>query len=146
LYVHVITGWPAIAGARDPIAKQLLGWNAFAAQAESARQSAGADYIAAEPYGVAAELAWALPTGANILGAGSHWASIQLPRPESREGHGILIRPERYGSTLNPEEWRDVTRMPVIARTGGNGEIERYAVFLVRPAEGRSAGVLLPRR
>jgi 4-amino-4-deoxy-L-arabinose transferase-like glycosyltransferase len=63
LYAHVMTGWPAVSGERDPAAKQLYAWGDLAARADSARQSAHADFIAAEPYGVAAELGWTLPAG-----------------------------------------------------------------------------------
>jgi 4-amino-4-deoxy-L-arabinose transferase-like glycosyltransferase len=146
LYAHVMTGWPALSGARDPVARQLFGWNDLAARADTARQMAQADFIAAEPYGVAAELAWALPGGVDVVGTGSRWALTTLARAETGDRFGVLIRPERYGGALNPADWRDVTRLPDIARTGENGEIERYAVFLVRVADGRTRGVLLPHR
>jgi hypothetical protein len=69
-----------------------------------------------------------------------------LARAETGDRFGVLIRPERYGSALNPGEWRDATRLPDIARTVGNGAIERYTVILARAADGRSPGELLPHR
>jgi 4-amino-4-deoxy-L-arabinose transferase-like glycosyltransferase len=146
IYAHVLTGWPALAGGRDPVARQLFGWADLAARADTVRQTAHADFIAAEPYGVAAELAWALPSNVDVVGTGSHWALTTLPRAEIGDRYGVLIRPERYGGALNPDEWRDVTRLPDIARTGANGEIERYAVFQVRVTDRSAAGVLLPHR
>jgi 4-amino-4-deoxy-L-arabinose transferase-like glycosyltransferase len=146
LYAHVVTGWPALSGGRDPVARQLFGWDDLAARTDFARQTAHADFVAAEPYGVAAELAWALPTSIDVIGTGSHWALTTLPRAETADRFGVLIRPERYGDALNPADWRNVTSLPDIARTGENGAIERYAVFLVRVADGRSAGKLLPHR
>ena len=146
LYAHAMTGWPALPGGRDPAARQLFDWDDLAARAETARQAAHADFIAAEPYGVAAELAWALPAGVDVLATGSHWALTTLPRAEPGDLFGVLIRPERYGNALNPGEWRDVTRLPDIVRTGGNMEIERYAVFLVRAADRGIPVLRLPHR
>ena len=40
----------------------------LAAHAEATREAAGADFIVAEPYAVAAELAWALPDGVEVAG------------------------------------------------------------------------------
>jgi hypothetical protein len=107
---------------------------------------AQAEFIAAEPYGLAAELAWELPVGVDVLGTGSHWTFTTLARAETGDRFGVLVRPERYGGVLNPADWADVTRLPDIARTGQNGEIERYAVFLLRVAHGKTSGVLLPHR
>ena len=146
LYAHVVTGWPALSGGRDPVARQLFGWNDLAARTDFARQTAHADFVAAEPYGVAAELAWALPTSIDVIGTGSHWTLTTLPRAETGDRFGVLVRPERYGDALNSADWRDVTRLPDIARSGENGAIERYAVFLVRVADGMSPGKLLPHR
>jgi 4-amino-4-deoxy-L-arabinose transferase-like glycosyltransferase len=146
LYGHVLVGWPAVSGGRDPVARQLFGWTDLAARAEGARQTAYAEFIAAEPYGTAAELAWALPAGVTVVGTGARWALTTLNPAATGDQYGVLIRPVRYGDALNPDEWSDVKRLPGIARTGENGEIERYAVFLVRSADGRSPGVLLPHR
>jgi 4-amino-4-deoxy-L-arabinose transferase-like glycosyltransferase len=146
LYAHVLSGWPPVAGGRDPAARQLFGWDDLAARVEAARRAAGAEFIAAEPYGVAAELAWALPPGVDVVGVDPHWVPTTLPRAETGARQGILIRPERYGDAPSPGEWRDVTRLPDVVRTAGNGELERYAVFLVRVVDARSAGALLPHR
>jgi 4-amino-4-deoxy-L-arabinose transferase-like glycosyltransferase len=157
IYAYVLIGAPALPGGRDPVARQLFAWNDLAARADTARQTVHADFIAAEPYGLASELAWALPTGADVVGTGSHWgpgsqrggshsALTTLQWAETGDRYGLLIRPVRYGGSINPDDWRDSTRLPDIARIGESGEIERYAVFLVRSAGGRSPGVLLPRR
>ena len=69
-----------------------------------------------------------------------------MERAATGDRQGILIRPERYGDAPDPGEWRDVTRLPTIARQAGGAELERYAVFLVRAVDGTSAGALLPPR
>jgi hypothetical protein len=145
LYAHVVTGWPPMSGTRDPIARQLFGWNDLAVHAEAARQGAGAAFIAAEPYGLAAELAWVLPQEIKVVGAGTHWAPTTLPGAATAQIFGILIRPERYGAP-DPVEWSDVTRLPDISRTGDGAEIERYAVYLVRGVDAPFPGSNLPRR
>ena len=143
LYAHVITGWPL--SAHDPAARQLFGWDDLAVRVEAARQTAGADFIAAEPYGIAAELAWASPFGTEVVGTGPHWTPTTLTRATDT-GQGLIIRPERYGGEPDPAEWRDVTRLPDIVRTSFGAEIERYAVFLARAVDARSPGVVLPHR
>jgi 4-amino-4-deoxy-L-arabinose transferase-like glycosyltransferase len=146
VYGHVMTGRPAVPGGRDPVARQLFGWAELAARAETMRQTAHADFISAEPYGVAAELAWSLPSDVAVTGTGFHWAFTTLPLAETGDRYGLLIRPERYGDALDSSEWRDASRLPDIARTGADGEIERYAVFRVRSFGGTTSGMLLPHR
>ena len=68
LYAHVVTALPPFGGDRDPVARQLFGWNELAARAEATRKAAGADLIVAEPYTLAAELSWALPRGIAVVG------------------------------------------------------------------------------
>jgi len=144
LYAHVITAWPSFGG-RDPIARQLFGWNELAAGARTASDPAGAAFIAAEPYGLAAELAWASPPDVEVVGAGSHWLPTTLPRAHRGQRPGILILPERYGAP-DPAAWRDVSRLPGVIRTSYGADIESYGVFLVRAAGGAFPGVILPHR
>jgi 4-amino-4-deoxy-L-arabinose transferase-like glycosyltransferase len=140
LYALVVTGWPIPVG-RAPVARQLFGWNDLAAGAMAARQAAGADYIVAEPYGLAAELSWALPHPEVIAGIGAHWLPTTLPRAAGSEP-GILIRPERYGPP-DPVQWPGAVPLTVLVR---DADIERYAVFLVQGSDRQTAMVLLPHR
>ena len=143
LYAHVVTAWPAIGG--DPIARQLFGWHDLAEQAATARTAAGGTFVAAEPYGLAGEVAWALPTDVEVIGVGDHWSPTTLARAATGRRAGILIRPERYPRAALTGQWRDVTYLTTISRRNGGGEIEGYAVFQVY-TDDRSPGVLLPRR
>jgi 4-amino-4-deoxy-L-arabinose transferase-like glycosyltransferase len=145
LYGHAVTGWPSLSSGRDPVARLLFGWDDLAARVEAARQAASAEFIAAEPYGIAAELAWVLPEGTEVVGVGLHWIPTTLPRARAETGQGLLIRPERYGAP-DAVEWPDAVRLPAITRTGGSADIERYAVFLVHIAGGSFPGATLPRR
>jgi 4-amino-4-deoxy-L-arabinose transferase-like glycosyltransferase len=141
LYAHVVTGWPAWSG--DPVARQLSGWDGLASRAEAARLAAGAAFIAAEPYGLAAELSWALPSG--VVGVGAHWLPMALPGAAAGEGRGILIQPERYGAP-DPAEWDEITPLSGVTRSANGTEVERYAVFLVRALDARPVGAILPHR
>jgi hypothetical protein len=145
VYAYAVSAWPAIPGGRDPLARQLFGWNELASAAEIARQRSNATFIAAEPYATAAQLAWALPSHIQVLGVGDHWLPTTLPKAEGGEAQGILIRPERYGAP-EPALWRDVTPLPAIERTSGTTVIERYSVSLVRPVPGQPIGAWLPHR
>jgi 4-amino-4-deoxy-L-arabinose transferase-like glycosyltransferase len=141
LYMHAVLGWPLVAG--DPVARQLFGWDELAAGAETSRQAAGGVFVAAEPYGVAAELAWTLPGG--VVGTGPHWALMTLPHMGPGDRLGVLVRPERYGAP-DPAEWGDATRLPDIVRASDGANIERYAVYLVHFGDGPVPGVILPGR
>ncbi len=145
VYGHVLTGWPSFP-ARDPAARQVSGWDGLAAEVEAARRAAGATFIAADPYGLAAELAWTLPPGTKTIGAGAHWTLTALPRAKPGEALGILVRPERYGNQMEDAAWREGTVLRDVSRTEGGVEIERYRLFLVRAAQGGTPGVWLPPR
>jgi 4-amino-4-deoxy-L-arabinose transferase-like glycosyltransferase len=131
VYMHAVTGWPAVAGGRDPAARELFGWDGLAVEAERALRNSGGRFVAAEPYGLASELAWTLPSRTLVVNAGVHWSPGEPPRNKVASTPGILIRPERYGDAPPPGEWQNVTRLPGIARKSGGAEIERYAVFRV---------------
>ena len=141
VYVHVITAWPAIGG--DPTARQLFGWHSLAEQAETVRKAETATFIAAEPYGLAAELAWNAAENVDVIGVGDHWSPTGLPRAGTGGRAGILIRPERYPRDAVAEAWRDVTYVKTIVRQNGGGEIEGYAVFQIH-TDDRSPSRMLP--
>ncbi len=146
VYAHVITAWPSVAGGRDPVARQLFGWDDLAARVEAAREGAGGSFVAAEPFGLASELAWTVSVQTEVLNAGAHFSGPNVPRYRTAAGRGILVRPERYGETPDPARWHVIERLAGVARAGGGVEIERYSVFLVETVGGMSPGPILPRR
>ncbi len=144
VYAHGATGWPAGLGARDPAARQLFGWHDLARRIETARLVAGAGFVTAEPYGLAAELAWNAPSDADVLGTDTRWTLTALPRTRVT-GRGLLVRPERYGAP-DPAEWPGARRLPDLARSAGGADIEHYAIFLVGIANEPLSAVMLPHR
>jgi 4-amino-4-deoxy-L-arabinose transferase-like glycosyltransferase len=142
VYGHVVTAWPTASARNDPIARQLFGWETLAARAENARHQAGAEFVAVEPYGLAAELARGLPAGVQVIGAGAHWEPTTLLKAEIGQREGILVRPEAFGGP-DPAAWRDWTRLTSIVRNNGDVVLERYSVFLVRAVAGSSSTVVV---
>ncbi len=65
----------------DPIALQMSGWPALAAAVEQARLTTGASFVAADNYGLAAELARELPASVPVIAIGPRWSSFNLPAP-----------------------------------------------------------------
>ena len=146
LYAHAVSAWPASFDAVNPAARQMRGWDTLAAQIDAARHAAGVSAAIAEPYGLAAELAWSSPRGARILGEGGHWDRTTLPRAVLGEARALLIRPERYGPRPDPGTWPETVPAGGMVRIGSGGAIERYALFLVRPADPRATAAILPDR
>ncbi len=81
----------------DPIALRLSGWDTLAAQIAEVRRQTGADFVAADQYGVAAELALGLPPGIPVVGIEPRWALFDLPHPTLAGRTGILVRSARRG-------------------------------------------------
>ncbi len=144
VYAHGVSGWPNWFGGRDPVARQLFGWDDLATRVTTAGGVADAEFIAVEPYGVAAELAWAARPGIAVVTTDPHFTLTTLPIADVA-GVGILVRPERYGAP-DPADWREAVRLPDLARTAFGADIERYAVYQVRLTNGAPKAVLLPRR
>ena len=124
----------------DPTLARLGGWPNFAAAAEAARQREGAAFLAAEEYGLAAELAFRLPE-ARVIALDPRWRLFALPAPPSGVT-GLLIRSERRGE--GPPLWPGA--MPVegvLVRARHGVEAERYRLYRVTTA-GDQPAVILP--
>ncbi|UFN51021.1 glycosyltransferase family 39 protein [Roseomonas sp. OT10] len=83
----------------DPTLARLGGWDGFAARVEAARIAAGADFIAAEEYGLASELALRLPPGTPVVAIGDRWDLFDFPEGPLPP-KGLLVRSERRGDGL----------------------------------------------
>jgi hypothetical protein len=134
-FVHAATAWPPLPMKRDIVVRRLFGWPNLAAEVDAARRSVGAAFVAAEPYDVAAELAWTLPPDFAVVGTGKRWDTTTLSRTENDERLGILVRPAGYPSP-DAAEWKDWRKLAEIARSLNGEEIDRYSVFLVHRADG----------
>jgi 4-amino-4-deoxy-L-arabinose transferase-like glycosyltransferase len=77
---------------------RLAGWDDLAQAAESARAAAHADCIAADEYGLAAELAYHLATP--VLGVEPRWALFSLPAAPAACATTLLVRSTRRTGRL----------------------------------------------
>jgi hypothetical protein len=127
----------------NPIARQLDGWDGLAADAEAARRRIGAEYIAADQYGVVSELARALPGDITVVGIGARWSLFNLPKPQIGGKVGILVR--GVGDVAGTAPWASLTPIATAERRRGSDTVERFVLYLVIGAAGSADTVLIPR-
>jgi 4-amino-4-deoxy-L-arabinose transferase-like glycosyltransferase len=119
---------------------RLAGWQDLAGAVFVAQAGAGADFVAADEYGLASELAFRLRT--EVVGLDRRWAYFNVKRDDVGERTGILVRSEREYGPPNPRPWTQMTPLAEVAR-GRNGVVaETYRLFLVRGKVGQRAAVL----
>ncbi len=127
----------------DPTLARLGGWPAFAQAVEAARRERGASFVAAEEYGLAAELALHLPAGTPVVALGDRWELFDLPAPAAGQA-GLLVRSERRGD--GPPLWPGAAADGDVVRQRRGIEAERYRLFRVAVAPGHPPLALLPSR
>lgn len=109
----------------------------FPALATAASAYPGA-YLAAEEYGLAAELAWAAP-GPPIVAAGARWRLFTLPPAPATPGLLLLIARR----TPDPALWLSAEPIATLSRTRNGLQAETYRLYRALPTPGAPA-VLLP--
>jgi 4-amino-4-deoxy-L-arabinose transferase-like glycosyltransferase len=120
---------------------RLAGWADLARAAESARVAAGADCIAADEYGLAAELAYHLSVP--VLGAEPRWSHFNLPPAPASCRTVLLVRSARRTDRLARAAWPDATPAGTATRARGVIVAERYTLYRAATPAG---AVLLPPR
>jgi 4-amino-4-deoxy-L-arabinose transferase-like glycosyltransferase len=127
----------------DPTLARLGGWLGFSDRIEQARQAQGAQFVAAEEYGLAAELALHLPPGVPVIALGDRWDLFNLSAPAVGQT-GLLVRSQRRGD--NPPLWPDARQTGDTSRERTGIEAERYRLYSVTTATGDPPLALLPQR
>ncbi len=127
----------------DPTLIQLAGWPAFARSVAEQGQQLGAAFVAAEPYGVTAELARDLPLAMPVLAAGPRWSLLRLQRAPAT-GRGLLIETAHRREPPDPALWASVEPVGTLDRVRHGEVAESYRLYRVRLRPG-SVPVLLPR-
>lgn len=126
----------------DPIAHQLAGWDGLAKSVDAVRRTEAAGFVAADEYGVAAELARALPADVTMLGVEQRWRLFRLPAAEVGDTAGILVR--RAGSSA-PIGWREARMIGEVQRSSHGVAVQRFALWRVAEPLPSLPAVVLPR-
>ncbi|NKC30140.1 glycosyltransferase family 39 protein [Falsiroseomonas selenitidurans] len=130
---------------QDPTLARLGGWPDLAAAVEAERRAQGAAFVAAEEYGLAAELALHLPPGIPVVALNPRWALFNLPRPVPGVT-GLLVQSERRDSAPDWPGAEPIRRAegPLIRARGGI-EAERYRSFRIETTMELPPTAVLPR-
>ena len=129
----------------DPTLLRLAGWDTMAGEVDAARRAAGADFIAADGYGPASELAWHLPPGDVVVGLEPRWSLFALPGAAVEGQTGLLVRSARRGDDIDMRPWSSITEVGRIARGRGGFTAEEFRLFRVTARASEAAAVVLPR-
>lgn len=126
---------------------RLGGWERLAAAVQAARATDGAAFVAADEYGLAAELARNLPRDVAVVGAEPRWALFDLPRagPALAGRAGLLLRSARRADAPSGQDWTSLTPLGTLTRSRGGVSAETYHLYRVRVAADAPDAVLLPR-
>ncbi len=112
----------------DVTLQRLAGWPALAASVGAA---AGPGFVAADEYGLAAELARALPDR-TVLGVQPRWALFALPHGGRGAGTGLLVRSERRHDAPDGRYWSTLVPDGELVRSRNGVVAERYRLYRVR--------------
>jgi 4-amino-4-deoxy-L-arabinose transferase-like glycosyltransferase len=129
----------------DPIARQIAGWDALAAEVDAARRQTGAGFVAADQYGVAAELARELPRGVTVAGVQSRWAQFGFSPGKLAGQAGILVHSSRRAGEVDLRPWSAVVPAGVAERRRGADTVEVFQLYRVDVPRDSPAAVILPR-
>jgi 4-amino-4-deoxy-L-arabinose transferase-like glycosyltransferase len=129
----------------DPIALRLSGWDALAAHVASIRQQQGAEFVAADQYGVAAELALDLPAGVPVIGIEPRWALFNLPHPTLAGRPGILVQGPHGVADVDHTRWTVIADLGETGRKHDGSTVEVFRLFRVIGQAGLQPVALLPR-
>ncbi len=126
VYVQATLHPWVLPGRSDVTLARLAGWRDLSRQIRSEDAGLGCP-VAADDYGVAAELAWQGAAGA-VLGTGRRWSYVDLPRTRV-EGCVLLVRSTRRRELPDPRVWVSAVRVATLVRARGARIAERYDVY-----------------
>ncbi len=120
----------------DPIALMLSGWSDLASQVDAMRREAGATFVAADQYGVGAELAHELSVP--VVGIEPRWLQFDLPQAAIAGQVGILV--QSGGGEPDRTPWSSITELGTTKRG-----IQTYRIYRVKALSTLSSVPLLAR-
>jgi len=148
VYVQAIAMPFRVTGIVDPVALRLAGWGGFADRVEAIRRADEALFVAADNYGIAAELAWHLPSGVPVIGVDPRWEVFDLPGGEGAIAgrRGILVRSRRRGGDIDMRPWAELVEIRQVTRGVPGVTAEAFALYDVFGRPSAAASVVLPSR
>jgi 4-amino-4-deoxy-L-arabinose transferase-like glycosyltransferase len=120
----------------DPIALMLSGWDKLAAQVDAMCHESGASFVAADQYGVGAELAHQMRFP--VVGIEPRWLLFDLPQAAIAGRVGILV--QSGGGEPDHTPWSTITELGTVQRG-----IQTYRVYRVTAGGTLSSAPLLAR-
>jgi 4-amino-4-deoxy-L-arabinose transferase-like glycosyltransferase len=142
-YVEATTSAFSLPVPVDPIALRLKGWDALAADVDAVRRQESANFVAADEYGLAAQLAHTLPPGVPVIGVEPRWRLFHLPRAEFAGQTGLLVQSTRDAENISGALWTNAKPVGAFERAGG---VETYRLFRVTMLANSPQAVLMPNR
>jgi 4-amino-4-deoxy-L-arabinose transferase-like glycosyltransferase len=118
---------------------RLAGWDDLARAVDAARVASGSNCVAADEYGLAAELAYHLP--GPVVGAEPRWALFALPPAPAACASVLLVRSARRAMPLRDGAWPQLAPAGQAVRARGGIVAERYLFYRAATPAG---AVLLP--
>lgn len=142
VYVRATSAVLTLPPGIDPVAHQLAGWDGLAESVEAARRAQAAGFVAADDYGVAAELARALPADVTMLGVEQRWRLFRLAPAQVADAAGILVR---HAGSGEPVGWREAHLIGEVSRASQGVAVQRFALWRVAGPLPSLPAVVLPR-
>jgi 4-amino-4-deoxy-L-arabinose transferase-like glycosyltransferase len=143
IYVQAAAAPLALPRAWDFTLIRLAGWSDLAGQVYIAAQRAGAPIVAADEYGLAAELAFRLHCP--VVGVQRRWALFGLPHPDLAGRRILLVRSARELGPPDPALWSGIVPAGTAQRSRNGVIAERYTFFLASWRGGNATeAALLP--
>ena len=118
----------------DPTVRLLAGWRALGASVGDVADTQRAAFVAADEYGLAAELARTVPPGTPVWGVEPRWTLFRLPRPSPGTEPGLLVRSVRRAGPPDPALWASATEIGTVSRVRDGAAVEQYRMFRAVPA------------
>ena len=133
----------------DVTLARLGGWGALSRDVAGRVAGLGpVAFVAADEYGLAAELAWQAAAGPGlppVVGVQPRWRLFTLPGAAIGGSTGLLLRSARRSGPPDPAAWSEAVALGRLARVRDGVTAEEYTLYRVTARPGLADVVLLPR-
>ncbi len=121
---------------------RLAGWSDLAGDVYVAAAAQQAEFVVADEYGLASELAFRLHQP--VLGVEPRWRLFDFPEAPIAGQTGLLVRSAREAGPPDPRAWPNVVPIGTATRSRHGIEAERYVLYRVQWSGRGPAPVRLP--